>query len=844
MEGSDTPTPPPADPPPDPRQPAQTSDLQEIGRWLWRLFVLSPAEARAWPRWLNLIVLRPLRTLGIRLGLLPAPRSDRPSRPRAATDTFAGEMTGTWAFRRRAPLPPTRLLNRLASPYLQRAAVVIDRADAWLGAWYLARGQLTQRLILFGALATLWIQATTPLQPDDQLKLSALLFFMSLTVRRLEIRTTSLALIAVSLLASSRYVFWRLTQTLGPSGSTEWWAALGLLVAESYTWIVMVLGYLQNVMPLHRGIAVLPEDRAGWPSVDVFIPTYSEPLAVVKPAILAALSLDWPQQKLNVWMLDDGRRAEFREFALAAGARYLTRPDNSHAKAGNLNHALARSQGEYVAIFDCDHIPVRSFLTDTMGWFLLDQRCALVQTPHHFFSPDPFERNLGTFRQVPSEGSLFYGLVQDGNDLWNASYFCGSCAVLKRGPLLEIGGVATDTVTEDAHTALRLHRSGYSSAYVRRILAAGLATESLSSHVAQRARWARGMAQIFRIDNPLFGRGLSWQQRLCYLNAMLHFFSGLPRLVFLTAPLAYLFFEFHVITATTAMLFTYALPHLVQAAIANSHLQGRFRHSLWNEAYESALSWYIALPTLAALVNPRLGRFNVTAKGGLITKSFFDWRLAAPYMVIVGLNLAGVAIAIPRLMYWNIFESETVVINLVWTLFNLTLMGAVLGVATEKRQVRGAARVVKAIPARLHLPGAAVVECRTADFSLTGLRFAMPPVAGLPAGSHVGVELDTDCGAHVFRCEVMSADALEIRLRTLPMSIDEERRYVAATFGRPDVWDDWSAATPADRPLASLAEVLSFGATGYLRVARLLTDQLHDWVRPPAPAAAPHKRET
>ena len=60
--------------------------------------------------------------------------------------------------------------------------------------------------------------------------------------------------------------------------------------------------------------------------------------------------------------------------------------------------------------------------------FLRDPKCALVQTPHHFFSPDPFERNLGTFREIPNEGNLFYGLVQSGNDLWNATFFCGSCA--------------------------------------------------------------------------------------------------------------------------------------------------------------------------------------------------------------------------------------------------------------------------------------------------------------------------------------------------------------------------------------------------------------------------------
>ncbi|RAF92882.1 UDP-forming cellulose synthase catalytic subunit, partial [Burkholderia multivorans] len=218
----------------------------------------------------------------------------------------------------------------------------------------------------------------------------------------------------------------------------------------------------------------------------------------VKPTVFAAQSVDWPTDKLRVYLLDDGRRPEFAAFARDAGIGYLTRDDNLHAKAGNINRALPKTHGEYIAIFDCDHVPTRSFLQTTMGEFLRDPKCALVQTPHHFFSPDPFERNLGTFREVPNEGNLFYGLVQSGNDLWNAAFFCGSCAVLKRSALEEVGGVAVETVTEDAHTALKLHRRGYTSAYLPTVQAAGLATESLAGHVKQRTRWARGMAQIFR----------------------------------------------------------------------------------------------------------------------------------------------------------------------------------------------------------------------------------------------------------------------------------------------------------------------------------------------------------
>jgi cellulose synthase (UDP-forming) len=489
------------------------------------------------------------------------------------------------------------------------------------------------------------------------------------------------------------------------------------------------------------------------------------------------------------------------------------------------------TRGEFIAIFDCDHIPVRSFLTTTMGWFDRDPRCAMMQTPHHFFSPDPFERNLGTFRRVPNEGNLFYGLIQDGNDLWNATFFCGSCAVLRRGPLLEVGGIAVETVTEDAHTALKLHRLGYSTAYLRQVLAGGLATESLSGHIGQRIRWARGMAQIFRLDNPLTGPGLSVFQRLCYLNAMLHFFSGVPRLVFLTAPLAYLFFQFHIINAAALMLAAYAVPHLVQSSLANSHLQGRWRHSFWNEAYEAVLSWYIALPTTVALINPRLGKFNVTAKGGLVENDFFDWRISAPYLVLVTLNFMGALIAIPRMLFWNSFEADTVIINLVWTLFNLILLGAVLGVAAETRQVRTVPRVTKSQPAMLYRSDGTQLACESEDFSMHGLGLRTDVPLRVERGDLLSVGLRSDDREYIFPVEVAGARGNRIGLQLRELTIRQEQDYVRCTFGAPDAWSDWDRATQADAPLASFVEVFSFGATGYVRLLESLYNGISNWWR-------------
>lgn len=222
--------------------------------------------------------------------------------------------------------------------------------------------------------------------------------------------------------------------------------------------------------------------------------------------------------------------------------------------------------------------------------------------------------------------------------------------MLRRTALDEVGGIAVETVTEDAHTSLRLHRKGWTSAYIRIPLSAGLATESLSAHIGQRMRWARGMTQIFRLDNPFLGKGLTLGQRLCYANAMMHFLSGIPRLIFLVAPLAFLLFHTYVIFAPAMAIVLYVIPHMYHSSLARIRLQGRHRHSYWNEIYETVLAWYIARPTLVALINPKKGRFNVTQKGGLVSHNHMDWVISSPYLSLVLLSVLGLLFGVWRLI--------------------------------------------------------------------------------------------------------------------------------------------------------------------------------------------------
>jgi len=789
---------------------ARALEVEQANRpslWLWRLFV-RPTPAR--PGWGAIAMGAAIDLLARALGIAD------PEHPDDGFEQHVPRRDGTSGRRRHPAAALADLVRRMWA-----AVPRIDHAG--LGQWLesaAASPWLALRPVRWAGLAisagAFWLAITTPMNWPAQLVFGLALALLAIQIRNTPGTIPTLLLIALALVASCRYGWWRITQSMDLEPGWETVLGWGLLGAEMYAWLIMLLGFAQCAWPLRRAPAPLPERLAQWPLVDVFVPTYNEPLWVIRPTILAAKGMDWPEGKMRIHILDDGRREAVRQFAAEAQVGYITREDNLNAKAGNLNHALRQTSGEFVAIFDCDHLAVRSFLQTTMGWMLRDPRCAMVQTPHHFFSPDPFERNLETFRRIPNEGSLFYGVVQDGNDFWNATFFCGSCAVLRRTALDEVGGIAVETVTEDAHTALKLHRHGYKTAYLNITQAAGLATESLAAHVAQRIRWARGMAQIFRIDNPLFGPGLGWMQRLCYSNSMLHFFYGIPRLIFLTAPLAYLYFELHIIRSSSAIFALYLLPHLVLPQITTARMQGAYRHSFWAEVYETVLAWYITLPTLLAFFNPRAARFNVTAKGGLVEDTHFDWVISRPYFGLVVLNAAGLGLGLVRLFSWNRFEAGTVVLNLLWTTFNLLMLGAAIGVAHERRQMRVFHRVAARLPVMLQLPDGHTQRCSTTNYSLNGLGLELAEPLEVPAGTAVLVTLESGNAEYAFRARVTAQRNAYVGVQFLDVGLEQQQRLIQCTFGHADAWSNWHQQYAPDLPLRGLWEIVSLGLRGYL----------------------------
>ncbi|WP_308720206.1 UDP-forming cellulose synthase catalytic subunit [Komagataeibacter xylinus] len=650
----------------------------------------------------------------------------------------------------------------------------------------------------------------TYLSPDHQFFVAiggAILFFL---VRRHDERWSRCFLMVLSIVVSGRYLVWRFTSTLDLDGVLQTVLVLALAIGEIYTTFRVGFTYFQLAWPLRRQIHPLPEDESSWPVIDVYVPTYNEDMAIVRTTVLGCLAMDWPADKLNVYILDDGRRRSFRDFAAQVGAGYINRADSSHAKAGNLNHAIKATTGDLIAIFDCDHVPVRGFLKKTVGWMVADPNLALLQTPHHFYSPDPFRRNMSRGMQVPPESNLFYGLLQDGNDFWNATFFCGSCALLRREAIEAINGFAVETVTEDAHTALRMQRKGWGTAYLREPLAAGLETETLLLQVGQRVRWARGMIQMLRLDNPMLGRGLRLTQRICYMAATTNYFFAMPRIMFLMAPLAYLFLGVTMIAASPYELAVYAMPHLFHTTMTMSRLQGRWRYSFWSEIYESMLAPFLVRMTFITLLAPHKGTFNVTDKGGLLHREYFEWRAAYPGVIMavvlaVGL-VSGIWAAIVH--YHETLVFRAMAVNSVWVLFSLIIVLGGVAAARETRQRRGNHRVAASIPLTVFTGDTQLTTCRTLDVSMGGCQLDLSPTLPLAVGDELRLHATLASGPITLRVTLIDRHEGRAHVAWIIPDLATEKQVVALVFGRDDAWSQWSDFPP-DRPLHSLYMLLA-----------------------------------
>lgn len=438
-------------------------------------------------------------------------------------------------------------------------------------------------------------------------------------------RWLRLTIISILSIFWMRYMVWRLFSTTMPipmpSGLGLWiWFCffIELLTSiESFIFYITLMRHTDRKAQAdkyEKALRELSPDQL--PTVDVFLPTFNEGMEVIERSILGCLHLDWPKEKLKVWVLDDGKREWLKEFCEEVGAGYIRRQEWVHAKAGNLNHAFEVTNGEFIAIFDADFVPFRNFLYRSVGFFT-DPKIAILQTPQHFFNKDYVQTNLHLHDSAPDDQRLFFDIMMPARDGWDAAFWCGSCSVTRRIAMVETGGVPTQSITEDLTTTLVLLRHGYITRYLNEKLSHGLAPESLASLLTQRKRWCRGTIQTMFMKVGPLGAGLRFIHRLMFfpwhwlISPFTRVFSFIIPIIFLWTGAPALVIN-HYTELINFHFPAYLMNLFVTLWLAPQHYIPLLSSSI------SSLEAVQVIPTiLKSLFTPFVKDFGVTPKGNL-----------------------------------------------------------------------------------------------------------------------------------------------------------------------------------------------------------------------------------
>jgi len=414
-------------------------------------------------------------------------------------------------------------------------------------------------------------------------------------------------------------------------------------------------------------------------SVAVFITCYGEPLDVIRRTATAARDL-WGEH--STWLLDDGRSDQVRELAAELNVRYLRRMSGGGAKAGNVNHALSQVKTDYFCIFDADFVPKPEFLYQTLPFFI-DSNVAFVQTPQTY----------GNMNNLISRGagymqSVFYRFVQPGRNQFNAAFCVGTNVIFRRSAIDDIGGIYTDSKSEDIWTSLMLHERGWRSVYIPDVLAVGDAPETIEGYTKQQLRWATGGFEILFTHNPLSPRRrLSMDQRLMYLVTATHYLTGIAPGLLLLVPALEIFFDLRpmVLGTTFATWLLYYAGFYVMQILLSFYTLGSFR---WEVLVLAASSFPIYHQALLNAFAGKEQQWHVTGQTKARTSAFAFVRPQVYLFTFLALTCV-VAI-------WRDVVNQQLTLATAWNLTNTLILGRfLLEAGREGRRVGVARRVAE-----------------------------------------------------------------------------------------------------------------------------------------------------
>jgi cellulose synthase/poly-beta-1,6-N-acetylglucosamine synthase-like glycosyltransferase len=311
---------------------------------------------------------------------------------------------------------------------------------------------------------------------------------------------------------------------------------LFVLSSQYFAWFGAFCGLLQIYLFISYAVGVIGKDfdfdnhkrivaqnsivPETCPTVDIYLPCCKEPLAILQNTYEHVSKLEYPADKLKVYVLDDGGMESVERLAASYGFEYICRDDRPRLKkAGNLRWAFARTHGDFFNIFDADFCPRGDFLLELLPMMLADEKVAIVQSPQFFRTLTAqtwVEQGAGAVQE------LFYRVVQVNRDRWGAAICVGSNAIYRRAALEEVGGTAEIGFSEDVHTGFGCVHRGWKVKYNPLCLACGVCPDTVRAFFSQQMRWCMGSTTL--LSNPEFWKSnLTVGQKICYLCGMMYY---------------------------------------------------------------------------------------------------------------------------------------------------------------------------------------------------------------------------------------------------------------------------------------------------------------------------------
>jgi cellulose synthase (UDP-forming) len=529
------------------------------------------------------------------------------------------------------------------------------------------------------------------------------------------------------ILCGLRYEWWRWTSSM-PDGQEVWqqvWAWI-FLIFETCTIVGIISTYVFMSRTRDRSREV--DARAGSPmltaAVDVFVATYNEDYDILERTIVGATSIDHPD--LRVWVLDDGARPWVRQLATDLGALYCERVKGKHAKAGNVNNGLkeALSRGrrpEFVLLLDADFVAARRILKRTLPLFE-EADVGIVQTPQHFFNPDPLQANMLSSGVWPDEQRFFFNYLQPSKDAWGAAFCCGTSAVLRIAALERCGGMPTATVTEDMLTSFRMYEEGYRTVFLNEQLSLGLAPEGLNEYITQRSRWCLGAIQQIRTRWGFAGWArIGLMNRFSALEGVLFWSASFAfKAMVVTAPMLFWWTGTVVINGTADDMLTVLGPYLASGLMFNSFLAGNAILPVMTDVTHLLSAPTVMRTAALGLVQPWGHPFKVTGKGVSSDRVTVQWRILAPFAIVAIATVGGMLFNLLPFSSRN--GTPNYGLNVLWSLFSVAVLSITCAVCVELPKRRRDERFRSGEQAVLVCPRQPTQRCNILDISVGGAR--------------------------------------------------------------------------------------------------------------------------